>query len=148
MGYQHVAVGGTFDLFHKGHKELLKKAVDLGEHLTIGITSDNFAKGDVEPYSIRRASVEVYLGKLGSQRHDIVKLEEPFGPAINDESMDAIVVSEETFNRAIELNKIRRSNGLTELEIYKIQMVLADDKNVLSSTRIRSGEIDREGRIV
>jgi pantetheine-phosphate adenylyltransferase len=141
----HVAVGGTFDLFHKGHEELLKKALDLGEHVTIGITSDEFADKDIEPFLIRKASVESYLNKLGGHSQDIVKLEEPFGPAINDKSMDAIVVSEETFNRAIELNNIRKSKGLRELEIHKIQMVLAVDKKVLSSTRIRNGEIDRDG---
>lgn len=37
---------GTFDLFHIGHVNVLLRAADLGDHLTVGVSSDqlNFSK--------------------------------------------------------------------------------------------------------
>lgn len=33
---------GTFDLLHKGHVLLLQRAKDLGDHLTVAISTDEF----------------------------------------------------------------------------------------------------------
>ncbi|MCL2689615.1 MAG: Gfo/Idh/MocA family oxidoreductase [Chitinispirillia bacterium] len=33
---------GTFDLFHEGHYNLLKRAKDLGEYLIVGVTTEQF----------------------------------------------------------------------------------------------------------
>ena len=33
---------GTFDLFHEGHQNILKRAKALGDYLIVGITTDNF----------------------------------------------------------------------------------------------------------
>ncbi len=33
---------GSFDLFHEGHYQLLKRAKALGDHLTVGVTTEHF----------------------------------------------------------------------------------------------------------
>ena len=37
--YNKVAVGGTFDKFHYGHRKLIGKAFEIGEEVEIGVTS-------------------------------------------------------------------------------------------------------------
>jgi len=148
MSYRHVAAGGTFDLLHLGHKALLRKAVEAGGFLTIGVTSDEFAVEAAETFEARRRAVERFLAEEGCRSYRIVELNDPYGPAVSDSSMDALVVSEETYHRGLEINRLRLERGLGELALIKIDMVPAEDGGELSSTRIRRGEIDREGRVL
>ncbi|MEM3383346.1 MAG: pantetheine-phosphate adenylyltransferase [Nitrososphaerales archaeon] len=147
--FKKVAVGGTFDHLHIGHKALLKTAFEYGEFVVIGLSSDAFAKKlgkeIVQEFSFRIERLRNFLDSNYPRRYEIHKLEDHFGPILVDESIDAIVVSEETLSRAKEANGLRKAKGLKPLEIILIDTVLADDGLPISSTRIRNKEIDEEG---
>lgn len=152
--FKIVAVGGTFDELHKGHKTLLTIAFKYGENVWIGLCTDEFAKKlrknhEIAPYENRAEEIMKFLNDLGvSERAKIIPLSDPYGPAATSAEIEAIVVSRETEPRAKELNAIRVKNGLKPLEIIVIDMVLAEDKVPISTTRIRRGEINREGKLL
>lgn len=53
---------GTFDCFHYGHLNLLKRAVKLGDHLTVGLSTDSFNliknKTSIHSYKERKENLE------------------------------------------------------------------------------------------
>ena len=149
MKYERVAVGGTFDHFHKGHEKLLNKAFEIGNCIMVGVTSNEFGgrKGNIEPCSKRMSELEEFLQRFDS-RYTLKRLEESYGPTIDDPQMDAIVVSRETEPVADKINEIRQEKGIKPLKIFVIGWVLAEDGKPISSTRIRKGEIDRNGKVL
>lgn len=147
--YKKVAVGGTFDKFHQGHKQLIDIAFHLGEEIIIGVTSDEFGgrKGKIEPCEVRISHLHKFLQEKG-RKYSIVRLDEPYGPTIHQRDIDAIIVSEETQATAQKINQIRETKNMKPLDIITISMVLAADGKPISSTRIRRGEIDQQGIII
>ncbi len=149
--YRKVALGGTFDQFHKGHAILIEKALEVGDTLVIGLTSDEMLKANpkdhfVAKFEERREELLNFLTNFGAlKRVKIISLNDPYGPTLCDEELDALIVSYETSDRGGEINELRRRRGLKPLKLVVIGAVLADDGLPISSTRIRRGEIDREG---
>jgi pantetheine-phosphate adenylyltransferase len=151
--YDAVAVGGTFDHFHKGHEALISKCFEIGERVVIGITSDSFAaklsKRTDQPYDERVRAMKSFIGaKFPKRRFEIHKLDDYFGPAVIDENVQAIVVTKETAGRIKIANKERIKTRLKPLETVVIDFVTDQDGRPISSTRIRSGEIDKEGKVL
>jgi len=152
--FRKVAVGGTFDEFHRGHKVLLMKAFEIGEHVLIGLCSDEFAKRLDKPH--KTASFEERLKELKSflealdlsDKAEIVSLNDPYGVTITDRCIEALVVSEETEKTAIKINQKRIVACLPPLTIVTISMVPAENFKPISTTRIRKGEMDREGHML
>lgn len=152
--YGVVAMGGTFDVLHRGHRRLLKRAFTIGRTVMIGITSDEFAKTlhkphKVDSYPRRKNDVERLLSRWGVlTRATIVPLTDRFGPTIRLPRIHALVVSRRTLKTAYEINAKRRARGLKPLIIDPIDLIMAEDRRPISSTRIRRGRIDREGRLI
>jgi len=152
--FRKVAVGGTFDEFHRGHKVLLIKAFEIGEHVLIGLCTDEFVKKMgkphvTAPYQERLKELQAFMKKLGlSYKAEIIPLNDTYGNTLTDRCIEALVVSEETEKIAIKINQKRREARLPPLTIVTIRMVPAENYKPISTTRIRHGEIDREGHLL
>jgi pantetheine-phosphate adenylyltransferase len=154
--FETVAVGGTFDELHKGHRILLTKAFEVGEKVLIGLSSDEFAKQltrqknhAIASYENRFAELKEFLRQNGFlERAEIVPLDDAYGVTLSKGVLDALVVSRETEYMAQEINKKREKKGLKPLKIIVIEMVPAENCVPISTTRIRRGEIDREGHLL
>ena len=150
--YKVVATGGTFDVLHSGHYKLLEKSFEIGEHIIIGLASDNFASRSgkilVNNYFKRRHKLRNFIDEMfGEQNYRISRLENFYGPTVISNDVQAIVTSAETRSNAVKINEIRVRNGFPEMKIISVTMVRAQDGKILSSKRIRSGEVDKFGSV-
>ncbi|WP_336327821.1 phosphopantetheine adenylyltransferase [Halovenus sp. HT40] len=162
-------LGGTFTPIHNGHRALLHKAFQTASHdgegdghVIVGLTSSDLAtetRGNSKhakqlgSYPNRREALAGELDILAetySASYEIVKLQDTYGPAATRADADALIVSPEAKaqRRANELNEDRLERGLDRLEIHTAPFVVAEDGTRISSTRIRNGEIDPNGRIL
>jgi cytidyltransferase-like protein len=149
-----VAVGGTFDEFHKGHRALLLKAFEIGEQVIIGLCSDEFVKKLDKPhvtasYRKRLGELKAFLRERGFfDRAKIIPLNDVYGITLSKGCIQALVVSKETEPMALEINRKRNALNLPPLKIVVIDMVPSENHVSISTTRIHRGEIDREGRLL
>ncbi len=132
---------------------MLEKSFEVGDEVVIGVTSDEFArkmgKKPTLPYGERVRRLEGLLQKRFPGRSYVVaKLFDYFGPGIASAEVQALVASEETASRLPMANKLREARGFSPLELVVVKIVMADDSKPISSTRIKRGEIDAEGRVL
>jgi len=152
--FKKVAVGGTFDELHRGHKALLDMAFEVGDIVVIGLSSDTFVLKMGKPhktasYDERRKELQNFLTDSNlTRRAEIVTLDDPFGSTMTSEGLEALVVSKETLKTAEKINEERQKTGLSPLKLVIVNMVPAENNSPISTTRIRSGEIDRNGHVL
>ncbi len=64
--HKRVLTYGTFDLFHYGHLQILKRAASLGDYLMVGVSTDEFnhvkGKNCYYPFTHRAAIVQSITG--------------------------------------------------------------------------------------
>jgi len=148
--FDTVATGGTFDILHKGHYTLLLKAFEVGKQVIIGISSDYYAsvkkKKITNEYPIRLKNLKRFIeDKFNKSNYSIYELNDFYGPTVLTNDVQAIVTTEGTKENCIKINELRKSKGLPQLEIIIVPLVKDQDGKVISSTRIREGEIDTNG---
>tara|TARA_Y100000590_G_scaffold419160_1_gene520667 strand:+ start:2394 stop:2861 length:468 start_codon:yes stop_codon:yes gene_type:complete len=147
--YKRGAVGGTFDILHIGHKHLLQTSFQISDEVVIGVTSDNFVnklnKSVLNNYDVRTNNIRDFIDSTFSNKYDIYKLDDYFGPASFLENIDVIILTSENSHRLDSLNNTRQSNGLKPLHGEIIELLNAKDGLPISTTRIKKGIIDSDG---
>ncbi|UCG70544.1 MAG: inosine/xanthosine triphosphatase [Thermoplasmata archaeon] len=147
-----VCVGGTFNILHMGHELLFERAFEDDNQVFIGLTSDDLVREDktvsIDDFETRKKNLESFLdGKGWGGRYTITQLVDKLGPSVR-EDYDAIVVSEETRSGAEAINLERKKNDLKPLKILTIKMAYSETGDVISSTKIKKGEMDVNGKIM
>lgn len=150
--YHKLAMGGTFDHFHAGHQHFIDFAAQLSDQLIIGLTTNKLLQGkklaqQIEDFHARKRNIIHYCKKNNFQCL-IVPLDNPYGPTIDrEEKIGALAVTEYTTSGAKAINDLRLIMGMRSLPVHVCPMLKDKTGQVISSTRIRSGEINRKGDV-
>jgi len=143
-------LGGTFDRLHAGHQHLISICLQQSDKLQIWLTSDNMAKQKtpiVLDWEFRKQDILDWATLNGlNGRISIHLLENEVGPASTSVEADSIGCTPETESACEGINNLRISEDLAPLSIIVAEHVLGPDGKIISSSRIRDGEIDSQGQ--
>jgi len=146
--------GGTFDLLHKGHKEFIKKILRYSDRLIIGLTSEKYVQENkpdkgIDSYENRKESILSFLKKENLEsRVEIFEINDMYGPLLDSSfEVDNIAVAPPTKEQVEKIQIKRVEHNLHRLNEINIELERAEDSGFISATRIRDGEIDREGKL-
>ena len=149
--FNKVILGGTFDLLHTGHQKLLNQAFSVANFIRIGLTTDHFnqtrGKKTYQSQEIREKKLQAFLEQHFSRRYKIHLISDVLGDAENDAELEAIIVTSETESNAKLVNQERSQKSYSLLEIIIVEPEKDELNQVISSTRIRNGEINQQGQI-
>ncbi|KAM6500267.1 Nucleotidylyl transferase [Amanita muscaria] len=161
--YPVLALGGTFDHLHPGHKILLSMGAWItSRKIIVGVTDDEMlqkkANKDVmEKLPVRMERVRTFLRFFKpSLEFEIVPLNDVYGPTGWDPDIQALVVSKETLEGARSVAAHRASHSLPPLRQFVIDVISSTSScldhadaewlknNKLSSTYIREWIVEKE----
>lgn len=149
--YSHSILGGTFDHFHVGHEFFLKKALDSSQKITIGLTTEVLHGSkelvySIQDFQVRKDAIEGYIEMMDSSViFEIIPLADIYGTTLKEKNIEAIFTTEHGIANTNSINEKRLKMGWNGLEVELVSLVKGKDGQVISSTRIRRGEIDRTG---
>ena len=150
--FQRSVIGGSFDHLHIGHKHLMEIAFANSKFVVIGLTSDQMTMHkkfqiSFEDYQTRYKNLIDFLHQKSYQeRYDIIKISNIYGQTLEDNIIQAIFITENTNRNALIINEKRKELNLKPLQIINVGLVKGDDGLVVSSERIRGGEISVSGK--
>lgn len=128
--YETVAVGGTFDHLHAGHKILLTMTAWLAQRKVVcGITDDALLvnkkhKEVMENIDQRTLCVKRFYHMLKrGLDYEMVPINDVAGPTGSDASIQALVASRETEAGSAQITEIRAKNNLPPLDILFIDVI-------------------------
>lgn len=144
----HLIVGGSWDHLHSGHRYILLTAYEKGKKIDVGISSDEMLReklGEKPQHSFeeRKNNVESFLKSLSHEEFNTIELNGIYGNAV--EEGETLLVTPETKENGRKVNLKRKELGHEGLELETVEKLEALDGNIISSTRIRNGEINENG---
>ena len=124
---KRVITYGTFDLFHKGHYNIIKRAKALGDYLIVGVTSESF---DIErgKLNVRDSLIKRIENVRRTGLADEIIIEEYQGQKVSDiikYDIDVLVVGSDWRGK---FDYLKNYCDVVYLERTKI----------ISSTKLRS----------
>jgi cytidyltransferase-like protein len=158
--FNKVAVGGTFDGMHFGHRKLLTLAVSSVDSnsgsLMIGITVDAMLKSKkfaeyIPTLDERMEGVKEFIYRLApgiKNRVRFLPISDEYGPPGNadGEDFDALVLSHETLDNGCELNNYRRDKlGFPPLALLCTRRTEPYGMSSTNLRRLRSEKINKAG---
>jgi len=154
MQYNLVLCGGTFDTLHKGHRIFLRFVLSQGKKVLLGLTTDAYVKrykkesDMVASYQERKNSLESFLQtEKAFGRVEIAPIDTFMYPQQWETlPIEAIFVSSNTINGAKNINAARQKKGLPPFPIVTFPLETGEKGTAISSSRVRGGEINKEGR--
>ncbi|MCX6817079.1 MAG: pantetheine-phosphate adenylyltransferase [Candidatus Beckwithbacteria bacterium] len=146
MKFNSVAVAGTFDHLHLGHQKLLATAKTAGKKVLVGLCQKSMLTNkafpqSLESFSIRRQAVAKFYPD------QIIPLSDIYGPAATSSTINAIVCTPQTQTNVDKINRLRLKNKLPELKKILVSLVKDNSGQILSSTHIRQGLVNRQGLV-
>ena len=140
---------GTFDLFHKGHYNILKRARALGDYLIVGVTSESY---DIErgKLNVRDGLVTRIENVMKTGFADEIIIEEYQGQKVNDiikYQADALVIGSDWKGKFDYLKNycdviyLERTKNISSTQIR-------EDNDVLNRIGIATDELDDRGTIL
>jgi len=145
---KHVLTAGSFDIFHKGHETLIKRAFEIGDTIRIGIASDEYIKKTKlhEPYhgyKKRHRMVEEFAIQF-HKPFQLFHFDSIYGDAASNKNYTHIVVAKASLPNGKLIN-LKRDKKL----IIEVVDMVYDELNEypISSERIKAGIIDTDGKV-
>jgi len=158
-----VALGGTFDHLHAGHKILLSMAVWISsKKVIVGVTDESLLvnkanKHVLESLTHRIDRVRSFLTSFNPNlEYDITSIQDVYGPTAVDPDIQALVISKETLSGGAAIHRKRKELGFPTLETFVIEVISAKDvaldsndpellkKTKMSSTFIREWIVSKQ----
>ncbi len=139
---------GTFDLFHQGHYNMLKRAKEYGDYLIVGVTGENY---DIErgKLSVKEPLAQRIENVRKTGLADQIIVEEYLGQKIDDiikYGVDVFVIGNDWkgkfdhLSRYCKLVYLERTKGISSTQIreenfrhYNIGIITDSDDNQLIS---------------
>ncbi|KAG5519602.1 hypothetical protein PMAC_001757 [Pneumocystis sp. 'macacae'] len=151
--YRKVAVGGTFDHLHAGHKVLLTMSAWISsERVMCGVSDEKMLetkkyKEWIEPIENRIENVQRFFNIINKRLLCSVKpIYDIYGATITDKDIEAIVVSEETRKGGEMVNEERLRRNMKALDLFCIKVIpdIEGSDLKLSSMSIREKMIKKD----